>query len=160
MVTFTTRGDATLDLIMTNFSVHSKDPVPMPALINTDHVCILWRPEVQVVKHRSTKRTYRPMKDSQLREFDVWIQNEDWSNVISAENTQQKADALYESLRGAIDRFFPMQTVKVHHNSKPWMSQTVKALWKRDRLPLNQVKTRCTIRYVIMSREREREGQS
>ena len=51
------------------------------------------------------------MKDSQLREFTVWIQDEDWSNVFSAENTQQKADALYESLWGAIDRFFPMQTV-------------------------------------------------
>ena len=71
------------------------------------------------------------MKDSQLREFGVWIQDEDWSNVFSAENTQQKADALYESLWGVIDRFFPMQTVKVHHNNKPWMSQKVKALLKK-----------------------------
>ena len=94
-------------------------------------VCILWRPKVQVVKHQSTKRTYRPMKDSQLREFGVWIQDENWSNVLSAENTQQKADALYESLWGAIDRFFPIQTVKVHHNNKPWMSQKVKALFKK-----------------------------
>ena len=59
------------------------------------------------------------------------IQDEDWATVLSAENTQQKADALYESLRGAIDRFFPMQTVKVHHNDKPWMSQKVKALLKK-----------------------------
>ena len=66
---------------------------------------------MQVVKHQSTKRTYRPRKDSQLREFSVWIQDEDWSNVLSAENIQQKADVLYESLWGAIDRFFPMQTV-------------------------------------------------
>ena len=71
------------------------------------------------------------MKDSQLREFGVWIQDEDWSNVLSAENTQQKADALFESLRGAIDRFFPMQTVKVHHNNKPWMLQKVKDLLKK-----------------------------
>ena len=112
LVTFPTRGDATLDLIMTNFSVHYKDPVPMPAMGKSDHMCILWRPKVQVVKHQSTKRTYRPMKDSQLREFGVWIKDEDWSNVLSAENTQQKADALYESLRGAIDRFYPMQQCK------------------------------------------------
>ena len=91
LVTFPTRGDATLDLIMTNFSVHYKDPVNMPALGKSDHVCILWRPKVPVVKHQSTKRTYRPMKDSQLREFGVWIQDEDWSNVLSAENTQQKS---------------------------------------------------------------------
>ena len=51
------------------------------------------------------------MKDLQLREFSVWIQDEDWSNILSAENTQQKADALHESLWGAIDRLFPMQTV-------------------------------------------------
>ena len=120
-----------ISIIMTNFSVHYKDPVPLPALGKSDHVCILWRPKVQVVKHQSTKRTYRPMKDSQLREFGVWIQDEDWSNVLSAENTQQKADALFESLRGAIDRFFPMQTVKVHHNNKPWMLQKVKDLLKK-----------------------------
>ena len=117
--------------IMTNFSVHYKDPVLMPALGKSDHVCILWRPKVQVVKHQSSKRTYCPMKDSQLREFGVWIQDEDWSNVLSAENTQQEADALYESLRDAIDRFFPMQTVKVQHNNKPWMSQKVKDLLKK-----------------------------
>ena len=111
---------------------------------------------MQVVKHQGTKRTYHPMKDSQLREFGVWIQDEDWSNVLSAENTQQKADALYESLRGAIDRFFPMQIVKVQNKNKPWMSQNVKALLKRDRLPLSQVKTRCTISYVIRSREKLR----
>ena len=70
------------------------------------------------------------MKNSQLREFSVWIQDEDWSKVLSAENTQQKADTLYESLQGAIDSFFPMQTVKVHHNNTPWMSQKVKALLK------------------------------
>ena len=100
----------------------------MPALGKSDHVCVLWRPEVQVVKYQRTKRTYRPIKDSQLREFGMWIQGEDWSNVFSANNTQQKADALYESLRGAIDTFFPVQTVKVHHNSKPCK---VKALVKK-----------------------------
>ena len=44
LVTFPTCGDATLDLIITNFSVHYKDPDPMPALGKSDHVCILWRP--------------------------------------------------------------------------------------------------------------------
>ena len=91
----------------------------------------------------------------------MWIQNEDWSNVLSVENTQQQANALYGSLRGIIDRLFPMQTVKAHHSSKPWMSQRVKALVKRDRLPLNQVKTRCTISYERRSDlERYSEGQS
>lgn len=133
LVKFPTRGNATLDLIMSNFSFHYRDPVPMSALGKSDHVCVLWRPEVQGIgiKHQSTKRTYRPMKDSQLREFGMWIQELDWSNVLQAENTQQKADALYESLQGAVDTFFPMQTVKVHNNNKPWMSQRVKSLVKK-----------------------------
>ena len=49
LVTFPTGGDATLDLIMTNFIVNHKDPVPMPSFGKSDHVCILWKPEVQVV---------------------------------------------------------------------------------------------------------------
>ena len=71
----------------------------------------------------------------------MWIQAEDWSNVLSANNTHQKPDALYESLRGAIDTFSPMQTVKVHHNSKPWMPQKVKALVKKRRVAFKLRKT-------------------
>ena len=131
LVKFPTRALATLDLIMTNFNVHYRDPVPLSALGKSDHVCILWRPKVHVIKNQGSKRTFRPMKDTELREFGRWIQEQDWSNVLKAENTQRKADALYESLHGAVDRFFPMQTIITQSSSKPWMSQKVQSLVKK-----------------------------
>ena len=140
LVKFPTRAQTTLDLIMSNFNVHYRDPVPLSALGKSDHVCILWRPEVLGIKHQSSKRTYRPMKDSQLRGFGLWIQEQDWSNVLKAENTQQKADALYRSFQGAVDRLFPMQTIKIHSNNKPWMSQKVKSLVKQRQIAFRSSK--------------------
>ena len=44
-----------------------------------------------------------------MREFGRWIQEQDWLNVFKAENAQQKADALYETLQSAIDKFIPQK---------------------------------------------------
>ncbi|XP_072037054.1 uncharacterized protein [Amphiura filiformis] len=131
LVTFPTRGEATLDLIMTNISSHFKDPIPVSALGKSDHICIIWRPTVlHIAKHCNDKRTHRPMKDSQIREFGLWIQGHDWSNVLTASTTQLKANALYRSLHDAIDSHFPLATLKVHSNNKPWMTQKIKSLVK------------------------------
>ena len=62
--------------ILTNFSVHYKDVVLMPALGKSDHVCILWSPEVQVVKHQSTKRTTKDSGDP------MWVQDEDCTSSM------------------------------------------------------------------------------
>jgi hypothetical protein len=70
------------------------------------------------------------MKENQMKDFGKWIQSKDWTNVLKANNTQQKADALYESLQGAVESFFPLTAVKVHSNNKPWMSQKIKGLVK------------------------------
>ena len=66
-----------------------------------------------------------------MREFGRWIQEQDWLNVFKAENAQQKADALYETLQSAIDKFIPQKTINTQTNSKPWISQRVKTLIKK-----------------------------
>ena len=50
------------------------------------------------------------MKDSQIRNFGRWIQNQTWDNVINAQGTQHKADALYGYLDYSIELFFPINT--------------------------------------------------
>ncbi|XP_072042807.1 uncharacterized protein [Amphiura filiformis] len=134
LIKFPTRGQATLDLVLTNIGAHYNEPIPLSALGKSDHISIMWKPLEYVAKHSNVKRTYRSMKEHQIREFGNWIQHKDWTNVLNASNTQQKADALYESLHGAVESFFPLTTVKVHNNNKPWMSDKIKKLVKKRQL--------------------------
>ncbi len=124
-------GQATLDLILTNLFAHYEDPSPLSVLGNSDHICVKWRPSDYSRKHHNDKRTFRPMKDHQMRAFGNWIQDHDWSEVLQDGSTQQKADAFYRSLHGAMDSFFPLTTVKLHDNSKPWLSQNIKDIMKQ-----------------------------
>ena len=70
------------------------------------------------------------MKDSQIKEFGRWIQNQTWDNVINAQGTQDKADAFYGYLDDSIESFFPMKTVKIHSNNKPWVNSKITKLIK------------------------------
>ena len=70
------------------------------------------------------------MKDSQIREFGRWTQNQTWDNVINAQGTQDKAHALYGYLDDSIESFFPMKTVKIHSDNKPWVNSKITKLIK------------------------------
>ena len=61
-----TRNNATLDLVMTNFSTQYTEPSLLPPLGRSDHNCIQWVPRC-TLKCGSTytyKTVVRPMKDS------------------------------------------------------------------------------------------------
>ena len=45
IVTFPTRGNATLDLILTNIQDHYHKPSPYSPIGMSDHDCVLWQPE-------------------------------------------------------------------------------------------------------------------
>ena len=121
LINFLTRGDAILDLILTNIGNCYDNPFDVSPIGKSDHTCIVWKPtgNYHLVNSKTFTKKVRPMKDSQIREFGRWIQNQTWDNVINAQGTQNKADALYGYLDDSIESFFPMKTVKIHSNNKP-----------------------------------------
>ncbi|XP_072016828.1 uncharacterized protein [Amphiura filiformis] len=114
---------------MTDFSKFYSDPLPMSPVGKSDHIRIVWKPNPSTTrKHKNTFRVVRTFKDSQIREFGTWIQDQNWSNVFEANNTQEKVDAFYEHLNSAMESFFPHVKVKNHDNDKKWITPRIKKL--------------------------------
>ncbi|XP_072048885.1 uncharacterized protein [Amphiura filiformis] len=130
LVTFPTRGDAILDIIMTNISSYFENPLDVSPIGKSDHTCIVWKPNkmYRQDKTKSVTKKVRPMKDSQIREFGSWVQSQTWDNVTNARGTQDKADALYGYLDNAVESLFPMKTIKIHSNNKPWVNSKITKL--------------------------------
>ena len=127
IVYFPTRGQATLDKVLTNIDKFYEKPYPYCPIGKSDHTCVVWNPRThQSHKFTNKTRTYRPMKDSQIREFGTWIQSQDWCDVLQADSTQLKTDVFYKTVNQAIDMHFPNVTVKCH--DKPWINKKIKVL--------------------------------
>ena len=131
LIDFPTRGDATLDLILTNHALKSRynKPIPMSPLGFSDHICVLWKSQFQV----KTKNTFkinksRPLQKSGISAFGQWVQDQDWHEVLESCDTQTKADVFYSMLDIAIDSCFPVKKTKMHNNDKPWLTPHIKKL--------------------------------
>ena len=129
IVYFPTRGQATLDKVLTSINKFNEKLYPYCPIGKSDHTCVVWNPRThQSRKFTNKTRTYRPMKDSQIKEFGTWIQSQDWCDILQADSTQLKTDVFYKTVNQAIDMHFPNVTVKCHSNDKPWMNKKIKAL--------------------------------
>lgn len=127
-----TRGNVTLDKIVSNLGHFYLTPLILPPLGSSDHSAVLWSPSTYVPKpNRSYTRTTRPMPDSAIREFGQKLLDCDWSSVYDADEVEAKCDEFYSTLSPLIDTYFPTRNVKVHDNDKPWISPIIKSLIKQ-----------------------------
>ena len=124
-----TRGENTLDKIITNISTHYEKPEITSPIGNSDHNTILWYPVSRVKKENKIRhRLVRPMPDSAIRAFGTWISSHDWSEVTECRDVDDQCNQFYETLHAAIQRYFPLKKTKLHPSDKPWMSGEIKAL--------------------------------
>ena len=70
----------------------------------------------------------RPLRESGIRSFGQWAQNQDWSEILHVNGTQVKVDVFYNMLEQAIDVCFPFVKTKVHSTDKPWLTNHIKNL--------------------------------
>ncbi len=128
IVTIPTRGNATLDLFITNLNQYYEIPSGLPPLGKSDHCCVLIQPCYRAVPSKIKKSTVRPIKDAGLRSFGTWIQDQDWTDVLAAPTVQEKTDVFYGMMDKAVDTHFPKVTKKRHSTDKPWMTPKIKKL--------------------------------
>lgn len=132
IINFPTRGDATLDFIITNSKLKElySDPIPYSPIGYSDHRCVLWKSVIADVSYKNVVKTHfcRPITDSGIRSFGTWLQNQDWHEVLNAQGTQNKTNVFYQILDCANDLFFPVKKKKVHNNDKPWVTSHIKNL--------------------------------
>ena len=138
-----------LDKIITTLSDWYDDPSPLPHLevdddkkgMPSDHLTVLWEPRNQHLPSKQMRTvSFRPMRDSSVREFGQWVSSFDWKDVLEAESAHQKADIFQNILLHKYYSFFPQKVLKFRRDDKPWVTDAVKRLdrkrrraWLRDK---------------------------
>lgn len=131
LVTQPTRGEAILDLIITNLKPYYQDPRIEEPLAMSDHNTVLWSPHDHTPINTKTILQFRPFKDSEVRSFGQWISSHPWTEVFDAHDIQSKVNTFYQTLQTRIDLHFPMKSVVKHNSDKEWVTPQIKSLIKR-----------------------------
>ena len=128
-----TRVDVILDKIFSNLSVYYKVPQILSPVGHTgDHNCVTWVPKQYKPQCKTShKRTIRPMKDSDMRDFGQWITQHKWPEMTEASNTQGMYNAFYDTLSFNLNKYFPLKTIKLHKNDRPWLTPQLKSLIRK-----------------------------
>ena len=87
-----TRNNAILDLILTNLdNCLYKDPVTLPSIGNSDHLCVVYVPNNQLKQENTKKKVMiRKFKKSAMIESGSWITKFDWTLMLQIKDVNQK----------------------------------------------------------------------
>lgn len=133
VVQVSTRSSATLDLTITNLSNLYGIPQTLAPLGSSDNNIVAWTPCSENANHRSyakpVKRFIRRYPRSGA--FGRWVTAHDWFGELGPNPKVNDLTVSFTShLLEAIDRIFPLKTVKCHPSDKPWITPAIKKLMK------------------------------
>ena len=128
MVSFTTRGDKTLDQLFSNITDY-QDPVMIPPIGRSDHVSILWKPRGKVRSTSFVKVKVRKFSKSKMAGFCDIVNNTDWLSYIKDHDDLHDAvDSFNCCLYSLFNHYFPERVVRLRSNEEPWMRMSLKIL--------------------------------
>ncbi|XP_028402121.1 uncharacterized protein LOC114525113 [Dendronephthya gigantea] len=91
-----TRGNAILDLILTNAHLFYERPISLAPIGFSDHCAIIWKSKEQTQSKNEVKKiTVRPIKEARLFTFEECIGQETWSAVYDAPCIDTKVQESY-----------------------------------------------------------------
>ena len=130
-----TRNSVILDLIMSDIHKFYQEPLVLDPIGGSDHCTIVWSSKVQLQPQKVSKRiNVRPLKSSSLLAFEQFIKEHNWSGVLSSTNVNDKVNSFLEEVSDMVDFFFPLKSIKVHEDDKPYINGRIKHLIrKRDK---------------------------
>ena len=124
-----TRKQATLDLILTNDNNMYSDPVTLPSIGGSDHLCVLYKPTMHIPQSVSKKKVFiRKFKKSAIIEFGSWITNFRWTELFKIKDVNQKMSYFTNIMWIMIDKYFPLVGVMSTSNDKEWITPNIKNL--------------------------------
>ena len=114
--------DATLDTIISTLGLYYLSPFTLPPLDNdadkdgkpSDHLIVVMKPiNANEPKRKIFKSvTFRPLPESGLFQFGVWIKNQKWETVMGATTAHDKAKNLQKLLFENLEKFLPQKNNK------------------------------------------------
>ena len=141
-----TKGNRLIDRTITNLKKHitykgtiaALQPDSAVAGADSDHLVTFFKAAVpgsspnQWISH-----SFRPYTKQGEDKFRDWVVGNDWTSVLLADSSNAKANTYQKEVESAMDRFFPMRTVKRKANEEPWINDTIR---RKDKAKKNLFK--------------------
>ena len=87
-----------------------KDPVTLPSIGNSDHLCVVYVPNNQLKQENTKKKVMiRKFKKSAMIEFGSWITKFDWTLMLQIKDVNQKVLYFSTITWLMVDKYFPLQ---------------------------------------------------
>lgn len=129
LVVAPTRGNSTLDQIITNMSNLYEPVCHLPPIGRSDHQSILLKPKIRL-KVSPIPKTVREMKPGNWIALGMKMLLEDWSAVFSAQDVDEKVVVFNDLVLDMLNSAMPERTVRFHPSDKPWMTCYIKSQLK------------------------------
>ena len=148
IVTFPTRGDRTLDLVLTNLKEYNKDPIQRPPHGLSDHMSVEVQPKdrSQLSDSRLTIKT-RDLKPSNRLAMRTYLQEVDAHTLVgNAHGCTEKVTTFQSIIQHGLDSVLPLRSKTIHSRDPPWVNSALKDLIRRRQRALaenNQPITIC-----------------
>ena len=133
IVHFPTRGQNTLDKILTNLQDYYDTPVERPAFGLSDHSSVEVQPK-QRVKTLQTIQTVisRDLRPSNHVAMQIYLYEVEVTAMIRATTTcKGKVSMLQTIIKTGLDSVLPMKPKIVHRTEPPWINSTLKTLIRK-----------------------------
>ena len=137
-----TRGDRSIDRYFSNMSRSVEEAGTVPPLdagggldaAKSDHRIVYATTKLQRREEFEwLTYSYRHFTDEAQAEFGSWIVMHDWTEVVLAEGSNNKAAAYQRAIDWAMDNFFPMRTTRRKSTDLPWINRAIKKKIARRR---------------------------
>ena len=159
IVHFPTRGQNTLDKILTNLQDYYDTPVERPAFGLSDHSSVEAQPKPRVKTSQTIQKvTSRDLRPSNRLAMRTYLYEVDVTAMIAAMTTcEDKVSMLQTIIKTGLDLVLPMKPKIIHRTEPPWINSTLKnlirkrqvALGRGDRAEFNHLRN-------LVNRERKR----
>ena len=128
LVNFQTRGDAKLDLALTDISEY-QPAKKLPPLARNDHCCVLIDGE-QYQNSNYTRDKKRLVTPERKNSFLCDLARTSWDSVLRAPSVHDEATELHKTVNSLLDKYYQKRSTKVRSDRPQWMTNSILKLIK------------------------------
>jgi hypothetical protein len=138
LVKFATRGERTLDVILTNLSKFYGNPQKLAPFGLSDHCTIKVLPRTK----STTENMFKIIRSRDLRQSDKnavgrTLSAVDWSCLDNVVTCEEKVTIFNDIVVNTINTIMPITAKKIHINDAPWMTTKLRGLIKKRQKAFN-----------------------
>ena len=127
-----TRGEAILDLILTNMHESYKSPQILPPIGLSDHNTVVVSPTHIVKKAKPTFVYKRDLRQSKKDAMGRFLQSILWPEIFAqSQSCEDMANFFYDIVSIGLDLLMPIKRIKKISADVPWMTDKLKTFIKK-----------------------------